>query len=178
MSRLSRILLESPALPELERLQSGLDPYDIEGLSQVEPLGLSAASTISGTQPSLDEWRSWAERIVTEPDPEPSLATLRTNSASLRRALLSFLLSATFKDCSMIVRMEFHDPASGAATPAAQEKRVGPQITVKLIDLDPKPIHKMPHYLALDGQIVKTWQTLLDWRKREGLSEVRRCACD
>ncbi|KAK4053180.1 hypothetical protein OIV83_001915 [Microbotryomycetes sp. JL201] len=190
-SQLTHALITSPALSALKDLQSSLDPFDIQGLATVPSLNLEGGAlpeNLSG-QPSLDEWKSWLDRRFLQTE-SPSMETVRSESDALRSALLSYLMSATFKDCSMIVRFQYRDPASlspqhaltsppspsSTSPPESRLTRIAqqPRVTVKLIDLDPKPMSKVPHYYKLDKDILDTWRTMLT-----GLPDqcrVRECA--
>ena len=54
-----------------------------------------------------------------------------------------FLLSACLKDCSVIVTFGQTSKESGSKIISK----------IKVIDIDPKPISRIPHYLALDRSI-------------------------
>jgi inositol-pentakisphosphate 2-kinase len=155
-------LLKSPILSTLSHLQSSLDPLDIEGLEQAisSELGVEISNpdldaSSLGSQPTLEEWKEF-------------LAIYQTSSTSieklpLRQQILAFLLSATFKDCSIIVRITKNSETGEMET------------KVKAIDLDPKPIKKLPHWFELDKRIVETWSEMLDELGEEQY-EVRKCS--
>jgi inositol-pentakisphosphate 2-kinase len=63
----------------------------------------------------------------------------------LRYYLLAYLLSATFKDCSIIVKLDFLKPGTQSAY------RVHP---VAVIDLDPKSLDRLQRWEQLDREIV------------------------
>ena len=168
---LAHALLASPLLRTLAQLQSSLDALDIEGLAELllahpstradlfVPADRAPAEVATlGAQPALDEWESLLVRFG------PALALGREATAAALRegpprdAVLAYLLSATLKDCSLIVRVP--PPGSGG-------------VTVKAIDLDPKPIVRMAKYARMDEEIVRSWRERLE-RRGEG-EELRRC---
>ena len=59
------------------------------------------------------------------------------------RLLNDFLLAACVKDCSLFITLGRNVEADGVNAVAA----------VKLIDLDPKPVSRIPQYLKLDEAI-------------------------
>jgi len=151
-------LQSSPLLSTLSRLQSSLDPLDIEGIASlvtsqtsIDVFDPSADLTSLGSQSSIEEWRSF-------------LTSYQSSSPlDLRQSILSFLLSATFKDCSIIVRVERDQETQEIKT------------KVKAIDLDPKPIKKLRKWLELDQEILKSWKTMLEGLNEEERRELRKC---
>lgn len=148
------VLLASPLLPTLARLQSSLDALDIEGLSSQFGLRLDDSSAppspLLSAQPSLDDWKLW---LAMRSSPGASSSPLI--------AILSYLLSATFKDCSIFIRLA---PSTDGSEPYTT--------SVKAIDLDPKPLNRLPKYYDLDRRIVQTWSAML---KQQGAEGIRTC---
>lgn len=70
---------------------------------------------------------------------------------------MAFLLSATFKDCSIFIILR---PSSTGTTGAI----------VKVIDLDSKPMGRLSKYLAADREIVESFR-----RRLESGLETRIC---
>jgi inositol-pentakisphosphate 2-kinase len=68
---------------------------------------------------------------------------------NLRYHLLAYLLSATFKDCSIIVRLDFLRPTEEFAPSSVN--------SVAVIDLDPKRMDKLKAWEELDMKIVNTY---------------------
>ncbi|TKA55040.1 hypothetical protein B0A53_02515 [Rhodotorula sp. CCFEE 5036] len=129
------ILLSSPVLPRLAALQASLDPLDIEGLVQriLVETGLDLydddhakaddggeVEQKLGGQPDVQEWREWLERWQQQQQTEsaPNLdpdskqhddanaeASRGSIPITLRDQVLAYLLSATFKDCSVFIRL-------------------------------------------------------------------------
>ncbi|GAA5835759.1 hypothetical protein JCM9279_004639 [Rhodotorula babjevae] len=170
---LAHALLASPLLRTLAQLQSSLDALDIEGLAALllaHPAtradlfaqGDRAPAEVAklGAQPALAEWEALLVRLG------PALAQGREATAAALRegpprdAVLAYLLSATLKDCSLIVRIP---PAGGGEG----------GVSIKAIDLDPKPIVRMARYARMDGEIVRSWKERIE-RLGEG-EELRHC---
>ena len=167
------ILMEHPVLAKLSELQRSLDPLDIEGLSTLvtgrptdeypnKSLPIVDAPEICiGADPNLSEWRRFLDAHFNRelhgksPHP-PGSGALPHGMSESRYQLLSYLLCATFKDCSIIIRAN------------ENVKRA----TVSIIDLDAKSIGRMGRWERLDRDVVKC--TL----EAEGrLSDAERRVC-
>ncbi|KAF8891187.1 inositol-pentakisphosphate 2-kinase [Infundibulicybe gibba] len=115
-SALSAFFERTPVLRLISNLQRTLDILDIEGLSQL-----------------------WHNTEVSEPAyaiPSPEI---------LRYYVLAYLLSATFKDCSLIIRLDPLRPGMPTADVGLE------RITV--IDLDPKGIERLRKWEQMDQEI-------------------------
>ncbi|GAA5953892.1 hypothetical protein JCM3765_000681 [Sporobolomyces pararoseus] len=157
-------LLKSPLLPTLSHLQSSLDPLDVEGLASSisSELGIeisepTADLTSLGSQPDLEEWKTFLSNHQNSP-PSP------LSQVDLRHQILSYLLSATFKDCSIIVSFK--------RNPETNEV----ESTLKAIDLDPKPIKKLGKWFELDQEIVGSWRAMLEGMSEEDQEKLRKCS--
>lgn len=140
------VLLDMPVLKTLAKLQRTLDPLDIEGLSQLwktDPnpqTPSSAAIGVGSREVKLDEWETFLNEYLVEmqkPKEELEREWANPPHARLRYYLTAYLMSATFKDCSVILRF-----APGG----------GPTITA--IDLDPKSVDRLAKWEKLDNEIV------------------------
>jgi len=168
------ILIEHPVLAKLSELQRSLDLLDIEGLSALvtgkptgeypnEPLPIVDAPDVrAGMDPSLNEWRRFLDthfhlKLNEKYSRPQGFNALARGMPEKRYQLLSYLLCATFKDCSIIVRGHADDVKSA---------------TVSIIDLDAKSIGRMGRWERLDRDVVNC--TL---EAEEGLSETERRAC-
>lgn len=136
------IILRSSLFSKLAHLQRSLDSRDIEGLSQLWshfhpglPLGQGEP------EPTLGEWYGFIQSYFS--GGEESLP----GEESLRYSILAYLLSATFKDCSVILRF---DNTS--------------QDSLTLIDLEPKSICRLSAWEALDREIVQRFTDRADKR--------------
>lgn len=140
------ILLAQPVLSTLSSLQRSLDPLDIEGLSKLctdtpitdyprSPLPLPISGPLV-SNPTLSEWSSFLDDVKSA---HPELDHANPDKAKRRHYILAYLLSATFKDCSVIVRPHGDNVASAAVT---------------IIDLDAKSLERLPRWEALDRDVV------------------------
>lgn len=75
-------------------------------------------------------------------------AAVPETQEELRYRVAAYLLGASFKDCSIILRM----PPGGAG--AGVEERG----TVTVIDLDVKGVDRLPRWVALDREIVDAYR--------------------
>ncbi|KIJ44280.1 hypothetical protein M422DRAFT_30421 [Sphaerobolus stellatus SS14] len=115
----------------LGRLQRTLDPLDIEGLRELWGRQYQAIHIGEGEpEPTLGDWESFIQKYISGDD------------SSLRYHLLAYLLSATFKDCSVILRLH----------PEGDIKD-----TITVIDLDPKELTRLPKWFTLDQEIVRNF---------------------
>jgi hypothetical protein len=138
------ILLASPVLPALSRLQRTLDELDVEGLETVLS-SFAAQQGSSATSDNLtqllrpggdDEWAAFVATYQERSTLVPSDLSSITSSEA-RQSVLSCLLSGTFKDCSLLVSLEHG--------------------TVKVIDTEPKPPRKLPQWAELDSEIIRAY---------------------
>ena len=125
-------------------------------LSLDPPLGASSELWPSGI-PTISDWTDFLDKYLSpagaqlnhsEPKPE-----------NLRYYVLAYLLSATFKDCSIIIRL---DPSS---LNRRLTKAVAPD-KVTVIDLDPKSLHRLRKWEQLDQEIVGAYL---------GVDKPKRC---
>lgn len=120
LQSLSETLASSEALRTIKDLQQRFDPSGIEHVATLlethskDPAILDPVST--------DEAASIAQQ---------------QSVSSVRAQLVHYLVSATFKDCSLLVRAPL-EPAKGGLS------------SVKVIDLDPKPMNRLPKYVEVD----------------------------
>ncbi|EKM82580.1 hypothetical protein AGABI1DRAFT_35200 [Agaricus bisporus var. burnettii JB137-S8] len=149
-------LLQSPILSIISRLQRMLDVLDIEGLSklwreaqleslsdeqiQVLPLG------VSQSEPGMTDWVDFVTAFESVEMKELDHDQPRTSN--LRYYILAYLLSATFKDCSIIARLGLLKPGNHSEI---QEE------PIRVIDLDPKSLNRLPRWEELDREIVMSY---------------------
>lgn len=156
--RLLPVLQRSAVLQQLAALQSSLDCLDVEGL-------LSLNNSLEDAQVDMTDY----VRFVKAHRANTGLNTL---DWSAKDRFVAFLLAATFKDCSIIARLflpprDVPDVAATRATAISSDQ-------VKVIDLDPKPAHRIMKWAKLDDDIVSHFA---DHLSRVGSDQVRRC-CD
>ncbi|TAN09778.1 MAG: hypothetical protein EPN37_18920 [Chitinophagaceae bacterium] len=173
-------VLDIEGLASLLSRTTGVDLARHFGPEEVQKLG---------GQPRLDEWIEWVGRYspllgrqqggesspLSHEEWDQSKATLESRflasstsdegspSPPWRDAILAYLLSATFKDCSLIIRLPLDSAASTVGT-------------VKAIDLDPKPMNRLGKYWRMDREIVECWKERLERMEAVGRAgEVRQC---
>ncbi|TFY71861.1 hypothetical protein EVG20_g1145 [Dentipellis fragilis] len=156
------ITLGTSLLQRVGALQRTLDSFDREGFSELrerawsmrppvvsdrEQSGSSSISDVNEPEPTFPEWFSFINTF-TSPDTSD---TAFPDPADFPYYLQAYLLSATFKDCSVMIKM-----------PSNPEQ----QVVVKVIDLDVKSVKKLRQWEKLDQQIVEVYsQVGLDARK-------------
>lgn len=150
---LRSVLVQTPLLQDLPYLQRSLDALDIEGLSALWAefhaiTGVSPTPPLGSglTEPTLSDWDKFLDvylnkRLTMDHD--------HPDVANLQYYCLAYLLSASFKDCSIIIQVH----PSGISS-------------IALIDLDVKPIDRLHKWAILDADIVKAY---------EGLSQPTVC---
>ncbi|KAK0211180.1 inositol-pentakisphosphate 2-kinase [Desarmillaria ectypa] len=151
------LLVGTPVLRVLNKVQRTLDSLDIEGLSLLWREAQSPANLPQSTNgytppgraigvgepnPSLADWSAFIDEYLTR---SPNLEDLRYH-------LLAYLLSATFKDCSIMIRMDLLDPRR-------PQEEVDPS-KVTVIDLDPKNMARLRRWEKLDEAIVRTYSAV------------------
>ena len=175
---LVQTIMQTPVFGILSKLQRTLDLLVIEGLSRLwrhtersaplyrttfasffegdvdgrskpptTPLGVSSLF-LTSPEPDMSDWVEFLDKYLS-----PFSTQLNHSAPSpenLRYYLLAYLLSATFKDCSVIVRLNFLHPGK------APEVQTGPN-TVTVIDLDPKSMDKLRGWEKLDKEIVTAY---------------------
>lgn len=144
-SHLVPFLLSTTIFTRLASLQRDLDALSISTL--LHPPYLKHQPLSSIPPPTLSELAEFASAYV---------SGSRSPVWSNREHLLAFILSTTFKDCSLIFRLPIGtDPGS---------------IEVKAIDLDLKPVGKLAKWAALDKEILDHFTEVLARGEN-----VRRC---
>lgn len=176
---LVRTLVRNPVLSILSKLQRNLDVLDIEGLSKLwretetlaplyrttfasffekpqesdappsTPLGVSSLF-LSSPEPDIPAWEDFLASFLSQFSAQ--LDNSQPVPQNLRYYLLAYLLSATFKDCSVIARLNFIDPG------AEPNIKTGSN-AVTVIDLDPKSMDKLRGWEKLDKEIATTYSS-------------------
>lgn len=133
-------ILRIPILNHISALQRSLDPLDCEGLARLVEASPSAALT----QPTIVDWVSFIDTFLSSEHQKHS----DFSPSNLRHHILAYMLSATFKDCSLIIPLH---PSYQADTENGG---------TKVIDLDIKSIDRIHKWLELDKKIVKEYAKL------------------
>ncbi len=147
------LLLHTPVLRTLATLQRTLDALDVEGLAALwaalrpddaHKLGKGEAD------PDMDAWTRFVdEYLARQAGAGESADDALPTEDELRYRLAAYLLSASFKDCSVILRMP---PRSEGA------EHTG---TVTVIDLDVKSIDRLSKWAKLDNEIVNAYRGIV-----------------
>ncbi|EIW60279.1 inositol-pentakisphosphate 2-kinase [Trametes versicolor FP-101664 SS1] len=144
------LLLHTPVLHTLSTLQRTLDALDIEGLAALWarmyptiPLGTGPAAH----DPDMAEWARFVSARAARGN--QSSDVVPETQEELHYRVAAYLLGASFKDCSIILRM----PPRAAA-----DAGVGEKGTVTVIDLDVKGVDRLPKWAALDREIVDAYR--------------------
>ncbi|KAJ3821339.1 inositol-pentakisphosphate 2-kinase [Lentinula raphanica] len=144
-------------LQTLNRLQRTLDDGGIENLASLwDQVHLKQKPFGEGNvQPSLDEWSSFVKEYLKLQD-TPASSEVEAVEARLRYHILSYLLSTTFKDCSIMIMLD-----------SLQHKSSTTPSRIFLIDLDPKPIERLSKWLKQDRNIANEYAALASQSKKE-----------
>jgi inositol-pentakisphosphate 2-kinase len=145
ISSLLPYILHTPLLSHISKLQQCLDSLDCEGfakLAMMESAGLDngrnvISSNTNFTEPSMEDWELFVSKFLSL-DCQKYFDFCTSN---LHYHMLAYILSATFKDCSLMI-------------PLCSDK-LNPKLErIKVIDLGIKSIHKIPSWLELDKAII------------------------
>lgn len=162
---LAPMLLKSPLLGTLSTLMRSLDALDIEGVEKLwkeakhfPMAALSPPIAEDEDEPSLADWEDFvAEYLVHGPyvGTGKRYDVAHPKEEDLKYWLESYLMSATFKDCSIMLRFP---PGSldGSGTFFNPERDVEmPLLTA--IDLDPKSMKRLQKWAEMDRAIVHAY---------------------
>lgn len=145
------LLQRSQVLQIIKSLQSGLDLTDISDLAarfSTQHPYRSIFDSASLPEPTPEELRDVVNLYLAQTGEHSS-------SFTYRQELIAYSLSAIFKDCSIFVKAVLK-PSVGAG-PDGYEL-VEEQSTVKIIDLDLKPLGNMRKWYELDEKIWRDWR--------------------
>jgi len=150
------LLMNTPVLTTLNRLQRTLDILDIEGLSSLWSSVYPDLLLGSGIpDPTLVEWTEFIDEYLANASEHQSRAP------DLKYHIFAYLLSATFKDCSVMVRLDLLSPSEVPMDIEANKWRV------KVIDLDPKSMDRLTKWEQLDGEIVRSYISVSEEERRQ-----------
>ncbi|KAH8092504.1 inositol-pentakisphosphate 2-kinase [Cristinia sonorae] len=167
-SALLPVLLKTPVLGLLSKYQREFDVLDIEGLSALwkqanQPLGSpDVPPPVLGAglkQPSLEEIEAFVEIYLAK---HSTMDHDHPDTANLKYYCIAYLLSASFKDCSIIIRLQ---PTKDEVEPWRK--------TITVIDLDVKSMDRLHKWEKLDQKIVAEYAVLTDPKRcvDQGLRE-------
>ncbi|CED84058.1 Inositol-pentakisphosphate 2-kinase [Phaffia rhodozyma] len=138
-------LTSTPIFDRLASLQEELDPLSIPTLLNLPSFKARPSSSFEPL--TLPELTHFVQRYR---------GGARSIDWSDREHLIAFVLSMTFKDCSLIFRISVNGPPSAGQ--------------VKVIDLDLKPLKKLEKWAKMDRDIIDHFKGVLAKGVR-----VRRC---
>jgi inositol-pentakisphosphate 2-kinase len=160
-SLLLQILPTTPLLNDISKLQRCLDSLDCEGLARLAEMECTHSASLGGgknvvspnanfAQPTMEDWELFVDRFLSL-DQQTHSSFCPSN---LHYHMLAYTLSATFKDCSLIIPLYL-----GEVSPKPG--------SIKVIDLDIKSLNRIPGWMKLDEKIVKEYVKLeIGIRKR------------
>lgn len=150
IERLLPLLYDTVLLKTLATLQRTLDALDIEGLSALWTLNPSRDHQENipvgwrSPEPTIEEWVSFTAEYLEGGREYDSFDLNKMEASRLRYWMLAYLMSATFKDCSMILRL-CGDEMDG-------------KDTITAIDLDPKSVERLRQWGKQDREIVLAYK--------------------
>ncbi|KAI1794669.1 inositol-pentakisphosphate 2-kinase [Ganoderma leucocontextum] len=158
-SALLPLLLDTPVLHTLSTLQRTLDALDVEGLSALwARLRPEHASRLGKGEldPDIADWTRFVDTYLARHASERDTPETDTETEDeLRYRMHAYLLSASFKDCSLILRM--------------RSEQAG---TITVIDLDVKGIDRLAKWAKLDREIVDAYRGVVQGDCVDGWASV------
>ncbi|KAG9128524.1 Inositol-pentakisphosphate 2-kinase [Ceratobasidium sp. 392] len=177
VSAIAPMLHESPLLGTLSTLMRSLDALDIEGVEKLwkeakhfPMAALAPPIAEDQDEPSLADWEKFVHEYLVH---GPFVGSGERHDAehpkeeNLTYWLLSYLMSATFKDCSIMLRFPPGPIGGSFFNPERDVSK--PLLTA--IDLDPKSMKRLQKWAELDREIVKEYAE----KVREGIADDTHC---
>lgn len=141
-------LLQTPVLRIISDLQRSLDALDIEGIAKLHAMASPNANLAAiRKNPSLQEFQDFIASYHTV---YRALDHSQLFPENLDTYLVAYLLSATFKDCSMIFRIRRSDVSRNSSVDSPH--------AISVIDLDLKGVDRFERWADLDRQIVESYR--------------------
>ncbi|TXT09991.1 uncharacterized protein COLE_03925 [Cutaneotrichosporon oleaginosum] len=141
------LLEKSSALQQLKQLQSTLDATNISDLARQHSEAYPGNKPFeSVAEPTAAELSSFVKLYLAD----PTAGARSPDAWTLRQREIAFMLSAIFKDCSMIVRAVLRNTGAGYELDEARS-------VVKIIDTDLKPLTNLGKWHALDEKLWRHW---------------------
>jgi inositol-pentakisphosphate 2-kinase len=177
VTTIAPMLHTSPLLSTLSTLMRSLDALDIEGVEKLwkeakhfAMAGLSPPIAADEDEPSLSDWEKFVDEYLVH---APYVGSgeqydpAQPKEEDLTYWMLSYLMSATFKDCSVMLRFppglvegSFFNPERDVSMPL-----------MTAIDLDPKSMKRLQKWADMDRDIVEQYGAAV----RNGLVGDVRC---
>ena len=142
-------LLRTPALRTISNLQRSLDALDIEGILKLHAMAYPNAKDIGAVvrNPSLEQLQDF---VASYGSVYCALDHSKLCPENVNTYLMAYLLSATFKDCSVIFRIHRSDMSG--------QPPVDSPHAISIIDLDLKGVDRIEQWAHLDGRIVEYYR--------------------
>ncbi|KAH0830723.1 inositol-pentakisphosphate 2-kinase [Lanmaoa asiatica] len=139
--------LRTPALRIISNLQRSLDALDIEGIVKLYSMAYPNAKDLGAVMqnPSLEEWQDF---VASYHSAYCALDHSKLCPENINAYLMGYLLSATFKDCSVIFRIHGKPSVDSHA--------------VVIIDLDLKGVDRIEKWAHLDRLIVEYYRDTVE----------------
>lgn len=152
------------------------------------PARQAAAAATSAMMRAVAEGMSPIHSRTGMPIPDDALSELACRGQKLwsklencrdeamRNAVLGALCSASFKDCSIWIRVPVPQPTNTVGAVAGGHSSVAQRpwldsVTFHLIDVDIKPVSKIKHWLQLDEDIEECFEA---WKEKHGIQDGAR----
>ncbi|KAJ1309166.1 hypothetical protein OPQ81_004837 [Rhizoctonia solani] len=181
---LGRMLDRSPLLAKLSLLMRSLDALDIEGIDRLwreakhlPMVGLTPPIASDEEEPSLDDWGDFVSEYLSHgpyvsSEPYP---TDPPREEHLKYWLASYLMSATFKDCSVMLRFPPGKVSPDWTFDNPDRNVDRPLMTA--IDLDPKSMRRLQKWFDLDHEIVRNYAHAVEEGRAQGVCSDARVGC-
>ena len=141
-------LLRTPALRTISDLQRSLDALDIEGLVKLHALACKDLGAARG-DPSLEELQDF---VATYHSAYCARDHSKLSPESTDTYLMAYLLSASFKDCSVIFRIHKSDISGSPSVDSPH--------AISIVDLDLKGVDRFEKWTDLDRRIVEYYRDM------------------
>ncbi|KAF9227734.1 DUF941-domain-containing protein [Gyrodon lividus] len=141
--------LHRPVLATISDLQRTLDSLDIEGLAKLYAVAHPDANGLNSVvwDPSFEEWQNF---IASYDSVYCTWDHSKLCPEHIKAYLMAYLLSATFKDCSIIFKIQQPNASGGPSADAPH--------AITIIDLDVKCMDRLGKWADLDRRIVEHCQ--------------------
>jgi inositol-pentakisphosphate 2-kinase len=143
---LHRILTKDPILTKLKTLQKTLDAFDVEHVYELYHK--------LEDQQCVDSIAHW-ESVIARYHERLSFSTdvLAAEKDEFKQRIFEYVLSMTFKDCSLMINVTPTINDSSKTIKLANSQAFS--YDIKVIDIDLKDIEKIPFWYELDQSIVR-----------------------
>lgn len=150
---LENILMQDPILQVLKKLQMQLDELDVEGIYTIYKNNEQHRRLVTN---DIHVWEQVVARFKKR-QYQKVLQDGLINEDEHRQRIFEYILSMTFKDCSLMINVTPITTISAAtASESVIQLENGSffQYDIKVIDTDLKSIDKIPYWFELDQSIV------------------------